>query len=214
MTKKKFTWKQFAGKTFMALMCILIAGYTMATAFASENFTYSTAAATNYAYTYVNTPNKPTYPFYENGDCANFVSQILHAGGVPMTSTWKCNARLGGVLGYDITVAWSQTPRQMEYLLSEQVRGQVIGNYSVKNRPNAINGVQYNQSGIVVYYDWLGTGNFTHTAYSTGQRRYNSESWSVVYSHTNARAGVKWDLYQFLGTQEKEKCKYRVLAVG
>ncbi len=50
---------------------------------------YSRSAAVNYAVTYALKPN-PAYRYFpivndSSGDCANFISQCLHAGGAPMT---------------------------------------------------------------------------------------------------------------------------------
>jgi len=39
-------------------------------------------ASRDYAITYATSPNTPTYYYFSRGDCANFVSQILEAGGV------------------------------------------------------------------------------------------------------------------------------------
>lgn len=51
---------------------------------------YNTTAAINYAYAYYSTYNLTDYPDVGalGGDCANFVSQCLYAGGKPMDSNW------------------------------------------------------------------------------------------------------------------------------
>lgn len=43
---------------------------------------YNVTDAINYADTYATSPNKPTYYYFSNGDCANFTSQILENAGV------------------------------------------------------------------------------------------------------------------------------------
>lgn len=48
--------------------------------------TYNVSAAKSYAAKWYNGRN-PAFPAYSN-DCANFVSQILFAGGMPMNSKW------------------------------------------------------------------------------------------------------------------------------
>lgn len=51
---------------------------------------YNKAAASLYAQTYALDYNKDYLSFDGNGgDCTNFVSQVLKAGGVPTTKTWK-----------------------------------------------------------------------------------------------------------------------------
>lgn len=62
---------------------------------------YTASDAANYATTYANS-NNSTYPYYSAGDCTNFVSQCLYAGGLNMlgssatigthetTTSWYC----------------------------------------------------------------------------------------------------------------------------
>lgn len=50
----------------------------------NKNDSFQRVYAVDYAATYVNSSN-PYYPYYSiNGDCTNFVSQCLYAGGMPM----------------------------------------------------------------------------------------------------------------------------------
>ena len=53
-----------------------------------SNFNITEACA--YAETFALKPN-PNYKSFEDigGDCTNFISQILYAGGVKQTKTWK-----------------------------------------------------------------------------------------------------------------------------
>ncbi|MDV3429585.1 MAG: amidase domain-containing protein [Bacillota bacterium] len=50
---------------------------------------------------YTLNPNKALYPYYEKDDCANFVSQVLHAGGLKELGTkwdsfssWFCHTNI------------------------------------------------------------------------------------------------------------------------
>lgn len=54
---------------------------------------YNRIAARDYAYKYWSSYN-PAYTSYKGngGDCANFVSQCIHAGGIPTDSTWKADS--------------------------------------------------------------------------------------------------------------------------
>ena len=45
------------------------------------NAGYNNVKAMAYALKYAKNPN-PSYRFYENGDCTNFVSQAIKAGGI------------------------------------------------------------------------------------------------------------------------------------
>lgn len=51
---------------------------------------YNVTNALKYAEKYALIPNEKYRNFNDSGgDCTNFVSQILHAGGIPLTNTWK-----------------------------------------------------------------------------------------------------------------------------
>ena len=54
---------------------------------------YDRIAARDYAYKYWSSYN-PAYISHKDngGDCANFVSQCIHAGGIPTDSTWKADS--------------------------------------------------------------------------------------------------------------------------
>lgn len=54
---------------------------------------YNRIAVRDYAYKYWSSYN-PAYTSYKGngGDCANFVSQCIHAGGIPTDSTWKADS--------------------------------------------------------------------------------------------------------------------------
>ncbi|KXG74881.1 amidase domain-containing protein [Thermotalea metallivorans] len=63
-----------------------------------------------------NTWNNNTYPYYTelcHNDCADFVSQSLHAGGIPMDSTWKRGTPA------NTTLAWVNTGSLKSYMLDK-----------------------------------------------------------------------------------------------
>ena len=70
--------------------------------------TYSRSAAKNYAHTYVYNPNT-NYTNYTNsgGDCTNFVSQCLKAGGWTTNGSWSTS-----------TQSWRVADKLKDYLLS------------------------------------------------------------------------------------------------
>lgn len=80
-----------------------------------EESTYSGAAAVAYARQYATGYNRE-YPYYSSGDCANFVSQCIHAGGmafsgastsmttVDTTTQWYCTYYPH--LGWGVTTSW------------------------------------------------------------------------------------------------------------
>ncbi|AJA47630.1 putative amidase domain-containing protein [Clostridium pasteurianum DSM 525 = ATCC 6013] len=82
-----------------------------------KNTNYSRENAVNYALKYANTPNSQYKYFpvnYDNGgDCTNFTSQCLFAGGAPMVFTgkniWWCNSA-------GCSVSWSTAHSLYWYL--------------------------------------------------------------------------------------------------
>lgn len=99
---------------------------------------YNRAAARDYMEKYWEHPNKDEYIHYDTGDCANFVSQCLVAGGIPQNSAWyydgckmclKCSS--GEALDaakpdMDIGGAWRLAHTQYEYF-SNTANGYIDG---------------------------------------------------------------------------------------
>lgn len=77
--------------TFAAMLCL--ATSSSVTTFASSNSGYDRDAAVSYANDWAEDAN-PKYTNYidQGGDCTNFVSQCLYAGGMSKSSTWKPNS--------------------------------------------------------------------------------------------------------------------------
>ena len=75
-----------------AVQSMMISPAWVATKINNYN-SYNRIAACDYAYKYWSSYN-PAYTSYKGngGDCANFVSQCLHAGGIPTDATWKADS--------------------------------------------------------------------------------------------------------------------------
>ena len=58
----------------------------------------------------------PKFHFYINGDCANFVSQCINAGGIKMTNSWYSK----GFLKRNISESWRLVSKQMDYFNQEK----------------------------------------------------------------------------------------------
>ena len=100
------------------------------------------------------------------GDCCNFVSQCLSAGGMPHTDTW-----------YPGSVAWINVPATRKHF-SKYGMKITADNSSVRR-------------GNPVYYDWQGDGVYDHTALCVGT---NSSGMPVVNAHTTNVYHAPWRL--------------------
>lgn len=93
---------------------------------------YDRDAVINYALEWYNKYN-PDYPnFSSSGDCANFVSQCLKAGGFQMNEYWHCYPRnvkevnpiyalIFNFIKWSYTPTWSAAKDQYEYLKNSNI---------------------------------------------------------------------------------------------
>lgn len=124
---------------------------------------YSWRKAVAYADKYWRHYN-PAYPNYSSrgGDCANFVSQCLRAGGETTDRTWRVGS-----------VAW-------------------VNNWGLRNwlmrthRGRAVSSINRLGRGDIVNYDWTGNGTFDHVAIITNSR------YMLVTQHSTNRHNVPW----------------------
>ncbi|HEY8426421.1 MAG TPA: amidase domain-containing protein [Limnochordales bacterium] len=130
----------------------------------------------------------PAYKDYTDvgGDCTNFASQVLHAGGLPMDDTWYY--RRGGGSG-----AWVQATGLLSYLLDAgRARLLARGTYadvveaSDRFPEGAIRSLK--PGDLIAYQE---QGQVVHFAVVTGQ---DARGYVVVDSHTADRRAVPWDV--------------------
>lgn len=139
---------------------------------------YSWRKAVSYANTYWSSYNS-TYPNYNpcGGDCANFVSQCLRAGGETDDGTWYTRSGVGCQKKSSSTgsTAW--------------VNNQGLRNWTINtSRGRAVSTIGELGRGDIVNYDWTGNGVFDHVAIIT-----NSAS-MLVTAHNSNRYNVPWSM--------------------
>ncbi len=119
------------------------------------NTTYNATAAAEYARRYALNYNKEWYFYVNGGDCANFVSQSLFMGGMPMTARW--HSYDGNTYAYlmDNDYVWIRCHDLMYYLIS--IGGERIDNPSASDF----------EIGDAVFYDWNLDGKINHSAVVT-----------------------------------------------
>lgn len=135
---------------------------------------YNPQAAVEYSDKYAISYNS-SYSNYNSigGDCANFVSQCLYAGGLKMTDGWywKSYEERSG--------SWSYCPSQVEYMSKNC--GTLVENPSdsqvLKGNP--------------VYYYSASKNRYSHAAICVG---VNSSNVPIVNAHNNDRYHVPWKL--------------------
>lgn len=138
---------------------------------------YNATAGVEYAKRYALSYNREWYFYSSGGDCANYVSQALYAGGMKMDGTW--HSMDYNNTGYRMdNYAWIRAHELMDYLVSQG--GTKIYNPSVD---------QFSL-GDVVFYDWNRNDYMDHTAIVTGFSGstplvscHSEYEWQSKYNH-------------------------------
>jgi cell wall-associated NlpC family hydrolase len=169
---------------------------------------YNGTAAAQYADTYWNSYNR-AYPSFANkgGDCTNFVSQALYAGGIKMRTspTYSGNAAwymLQNRKSYSWSVTWVNAQDNSIFLQQYLLPGAIKVVADVYGRaPGETVSDGNAQPGDVVLYDWNNDGTFDHEAIITASdgttNTDGSTNYDLVDAHTNNRYHAYWTLAQY-----------------
>lgn len=184
-----------------SLLLIMFVGALLAVSAPSTGFAasgYNGAAAAAYADTYWQKYN-PAWPSFANsgGDCTNFVSQALYAGGITM--------RLSPPNSGNAAWFMVKVKRHWSYAVP-WVNAQDNGIFALQHLPGvtqvaSVYGIAPGQTaadnatqGDLVLYDWTNDGVFDHEAIVVAN---DGTGWDLVDAHTNNRYHVYWTLAQF-----------------
>ena len=115
---------------------------------------YSATAGVEYARRYALSYNREWYFYTSGGDCANFVSQSLFAGGMSMSSRWHCYDSNSSAYCMD-DYTWIRAHDLMQYLVD------MGGTKIVNPSPSQFS------LGDAVFYDWDLDGGINHSAIVT-----------------------------------------------
>ncbi|SEN52736.1 amidase domain-containing protein [Lihuaxuella thermophila] len=144
---------------------------------------YNRAKAVQYAETHWNAPN-PGYLYFSQDDCTNFVSQCLHAGGIPMQFSqrrdqgwWYRQSGRNHVWSYSWTVAQSF----YQYLKGQRSRGL---------RAVQVQSAEQLEPGDIICYDWEGDGRWNHNVIVTG---FDPNGAPLVNAHTTNSRHRYWE---------------------
>ena len=160
---------------------------------AETTYTYSPQKAVAYADKYWSTYND-FYPNYSiiGGDCADFVSQCLYAGGLPMNASWY-----HAVTGYDRNANWTYAQYLYTYLSTYcgsavEIFASASSSTGYKNKQG---GVIYPSKtirvGDPVFYYNDSKGRYGHVAICVG---FDSKGNPLVSAHNTDHSHVTWTL--------------------
>ncbi|MDI6716961.1 MAG: amidase domain-containing protein [Actinomycetota bacterium] len=174
---------------------------------APEAFAWSKSSAVSYAETYALSPNN-AWPYFDGGDCTNFVSQCLEYGGIAMDtvytdrSKWYMVKNMFGawIWGYPWTVAHDF----YEYFRTSSRTASYryfIGSYdwqSATSRPIPPDNNTSLNNGDIVSFNFDGDGDRDHNTIVVAQ---NSTDWEnssysgdLVDYHTPNKKHIIWHL--------------------
>ena len=142
----------------------------MMAAAAAATYTYNVSNAIAYADKYCINYNS-AYNSYKGrgGDCANFVSQCLYAGGFKQDSVW-----------YKHSVAWINVMKQIAHF-------KAYGTFLTASNSNLI-------KGNPIYFDWNGDGTYDHATICVGR---NNSGVAILDSHTKDLYHATWTNWSF-----------------
>jgi hypothetical protein len=187
----------------LAALSILVVA-VLALGLASAASAYNGAAAAAYADTYWQNYN-PSWPSFANsgGDCTNFVSQALYAGGIGMRTSPTYSGDAAWYMAqkrkrWSYSTSWVNAQDQSVFAL-QFLPGvtQVASYYGVAPGTTAADNAQ---QGDVVLYDWNNDGVYDHESIVTASDGTNPDgttNWDLVDAHTNDRYHAYWTLAQY-----------------
>ena len=157
---------------------------------------YSATAGVEYARRYALSYNKEWYFYESGGDCANFLSQALFAGGMSMNWRWHCCDSNSRAYCMTSEYTWIRANTLKNYLVD-------IGGTLIHNpRPSDFS------LGDAVFYDWTGNGVMNHSAIVTAI----DNGVPKVSAHSTPESQSKLDAHWTYG--HDSSCCYLVKLYG
>lgn len=131
----------------------------------SANYTnsteYSRTNAIEYAEKFFSKRNNQYYGYGQ--DCANFVSQCIHAGGIPINGSWY-SYKMDDCFFYcgNVFITWSRAPEQCDYFKNSKYYSKDLSIKNISDIKDAIKeGVK---AGDLIYFDNDKDGTVDHAA--------------------------------------------------
>jgi hypothetical protein len=161
------------------------------------SYTYNRLKAVQYAERWWNEFNPVYHKFTD--DCTNFISQCLHAGGVPM---WGMPNKLRGwwMKGNNWSYSWTTANSFMLILAS----GKGV-------RTKEVHSPQELQPGDIICYDFQGDGRFDHNTMVTAKDR---NGMPLINAHTTNSRRRYWAYEDSTAYTPNIKYRYFVILDG
>lgn len=123
---------------------------------------YDRDAVIEYCDKYAESPNTDVYNYFQRGDCANFASQCVHAGGIEMDEDWYFKEKGFGFFGLfyvgdDFSPEWAVAYNNYLYFKNNigLTNGEEIVFNSKEEMQEALKSKKYNiQPGDLMYMQW------------------------------------------------------------
>ena len=175
----------------------------------AKDYIYDRNAAVEYARKWAES-NNTDYPFYgkNGGDCTNFISQALAAGGLPADLIW----RMYGVpfLGQKTTRAWDNAQESYNYFIdifNEFVK--TVNTIETKSDIFPLLTTGAVKPGDIMYFENDKTGKITHSAIIT--QILNGD---IVYCQHSGKINLDYRLdEQRFGENERIGYKIHVVSI-
>lgn len=194
------------------LCCLMLATVLfIGSSFSVQAASYSGSKAAEYARKYALNYNTNYFDYRTDtdwrhpdgrGDCANFVSQCLHAGGLRKCKNWT-----GGKNKSDNTASWMNCVKQKDYIIDNGLGKQVATYKGVSKAPEVCSDIYL---GTVVYYDWTDNGSIDHVGIASMTDYVGRD---CICAHTNNRLNAIWTLKPYIDADMKTKIKYYIVKI-
>lgn len=180
---------------------------------------YNRYLALNYIEKYAENPNKSRYPYYEKDDCANFISQILYAGGMTELgnkwdsySSWFCHTNKEADLK-KVSITWRAARYFRKHWGNENGAGlnrakkfyEMTVSQAMQSYPDLYNLLQ---TGDVIQYGKPQNQNLpyhTQVIYKKGYNQALGKNDIFIAQHTKNLIGAS--LYEYLARQNDKDFK-------
>lgn len=184
--------------TTIAFTCVL--------SLAEASQAYDREDAKDYAQSYALSPNT-NWPYFTGEDCANFVSQSIHAGNVGMDNTWYMRWVISIHPYWEYGTAWTVAPTLHSYFKDStrtSIFRTLVGTYDFDPDSSRPRPERCNQDGMVtgdiISYDWDLYGGSTwtvdHVAICTGLNAHSTYDYDwqgdLRCQHSNNRYREAW----------------------